>query len=103
MKIVHENIKENISVIEQHQPTELKKIGSIILQRGQKLWQCDLKDGEIKECEMEAIFINGKKKAIIKKGFLYDVAINKKNAQRKFLKKLQNYINETSNRTGRDR
>lgn len=74
---------------------ELKKIGSIRLQRGQKLYELNTADNTIREAEYESISKigeNGKvtteRKLHVKEGHLYAAAINPRNADKKFVERL---------------
>jgi hypothetical protein len=89
--------------IEVHAPKEQEKKlhyhGSFRLQRGQKVWECDVKAQEIREAEYEkspvhfALAAKGapavmRHKLIMREGCLYVPAINVATARKKFLKML---------------
>ena len=67
-------------------------MGALRPKPGQKVWQCDLKTGEVKEAEFDNTTVNAlaphKKKVRVKPGHIYAVAINKANAEKKFVKLL---------------
>lgn len=99
MKELSSHIKEEIKVHAQKQEERQRKfIGSFIKHKGQTVWEVDLKTQEIKPAEFTEEFatINGGvKRNIIKKEFhWYCVAINKKNAERKFNKMAEIVINQ---------
>lgn len=71
----------------------IKLIGTVKPQRGQIMWELNLNDGAVNPATYNEATVNTKgeirKKLIMKDGFLYALAINKRNAQKKFLKMLR--------------
>ena len=75
------------------QQKEYKKIGSMKIKPGQKLWQYNTKTDEITEVKMNAVEIidikkqkGTRSKVIIDINCYYTTALNKTNAEKKFLK-----------------
>lgn len=62
---------------------------------GQKVWELDLNTGLIGEAKIEQVSATIKgsvhKKIIMRPGCIYEVAINAKNADKKFLRRLATY------------
>ncbi len=94
-----ELIKEDkISIVKQK---EIKKetnfLGSLILHKGQKLWELDLQTLDISIVNKTENIVDIKgiihRKYIVKDNCWYAIAINKQNAQRKFLQKLRRFKN----------
>jgi len=75
-------------------------MGKLRPKPGQKVWQCNLVDGEVKEAEFDDSTVNmlapHKKKVRVKPGHIYAVAINKANAEKKFVKYLSTILNLSS-------
>jgi hypothetical protein len=89
MKELDAHKKEEIAVHAQKQQEKQHAfIGQFRPHPGQKIWQIDLKTLEVTPAEIDeaAVNIEGEvqKKIIVKEKHLYCVAINKKNALRKF-------------------
>lgn len=68
---------------------ELKHLGEVRLQKGQRMWEMDLVTRIIKEAEYEDVvaeYVGGgvRRKLITKENHLYAPAINAKNADKKF-------------------
>lgn len=91
--------KHSSEKTEQHAIKPIKKelnfMGSVRLQRGQKLWQMNLETREISLAEYEVIHHLNKeggstkeRKLIVKENHLYAPAINAKNADKQFFKLL---------------
>jgi hypothetical protein len=88
--------KEKISVhATQQQPAEKKLVGRLRPLPGQIVWELDLKTHELKEAEYisaEAVITKygtaTKRTLIVKPYCMYEVAINKKNAERKLLTRI---------------
>lgn len=61
-----------------------------IIKRGMITWECNLDTGAIEKADMEESFyyVKGKKrvtrKVVVRKGCIYELAINGENATRKF-------------------
>lgn len=90
-----ENIQPDKTEIEAVKPIkkELKLLGTIRPHKGHTMYQLNLAAGEISEAvfeEITASFKGGpvKRKLIVKQGFIYQSALNKKNAEKKFKKRL---------------
>lgn len=87
---------EIVSQVQQEQRTQVKFFGSKILQSGHKVWELDLLTGIIWEAEYteEAVdfkdaakgMISTHKNIVMKKDCYYCSALNLKNAQKKFIK-----------------
>lgn len=94
MKELSAHIQAQEQVIQKEFPKKVKHLGKIRLHKGQKLWQCDLTTGKVSPVEIDitATLTGVTKKHIIQDGFLYDTAINLKNAERKFIKKLRKIL-----------
>lgn len=80
------------------EPRQIKFIGQLRPQKGQNCYQLHVATGEVTLAEFETTTVGyhetGKvnKKVIVKDGCIYNVAINKKTAQKKFIKQLINHI-----------
>lgn len=96
-----EDLKKDrvVSVVDQQQEKKIVMFKSLDMKPGMQVWKLDLHVGKIELAEYEkddAIFTeeNGKslipvsRKLIVKEQTYYCVAINKKNAKRKFAKML---------------
>lgn len=72
---------------------EVKYLGKLKLQRGQKFWKLDLKTRMVSIVELNKATVNLKgetrRQHFIEENCLYTVAINLKNAEKKFIKMLQ--------------
>lgn len=77
--------------------SQIKKLGSIVLHPGQRIYKVNVKNLDCEEAKYEgsnSAILDGKKvvkahrKIIVEEGFYYIPAINKKNARKKFVKKL---------------
>lgn len=81
---------DKISISQQKEVRkEVKFIGKLKMQRGQKVWQLDLQTRLITIANVESVSnIKGdiKRKLVVKEGCWYAPAINLKNAEKKFLK-----------------
>jgi hypothetical protein len=93
-----------VEISQQVSPTEKKLISSLPLKKGQKVWELNFKTGKIQlaEVKWDLLFSGAKKgEVIIKDLHIYDVAINLKNANKKFQKKckqmVDNYVNQKKN------
>ncbi len=100
---VEQKNKDSVSVVSQNEAYKnVKFLGRIQLKKGQTLYEINYNTGEVKEAE----FMNDKtffadlqkslnprqKKLIVKENCIYVLALNRKNAIRKFnneIKKLQ--------------
>lgn len=76
-------------------PKGKQHLGKVRVHPGQKLWQMDLSTRIIQECqptEIGALDQHGKpytkREFITQPGFIYAIAINVQNADRKFMKQL---------------
>jgi hypothetical protein len=104
MEIVHKPQKPvEIVVNKQHEYT-LK--GSMILKRGMKLWECDYSTLKVKEAqlnrrvEMDIYFnINKKADVSVNHNKAYLVALNLKNAKKKFLKHITKILDKRYGKT----
>lgn len=83
---------EKVQIVNQREIQKQQKfLGSVKnIQKGQKLWELNIKTKmitEVKEFETAATIKGGvHKKLVIKENCLYAVALNLKNAERHFLK-----------------
>lgn len=72
---------------------EIKLLGSLKMQRGQSLWKLNLKTKMIYQVKPEDATLTMKggvrKKVVLEDDCIYAVAINVKNAERKFIKMIQ--------------
>ena len=76
-----------VEMSQQVSPTEKKLINSLPLKKGQKVWELNFKTGKIQLAEVKwSILLNGAKRGevIVKDYHIYQVAINLKNANKKF-------------------
>lgn len=109
---------DKIKTIEQIVPVKEEKILQRVKpQPGQKAWELDMNTGEIKEAEYQAtdyempehkkvdlsgIFKNNlggqRTKLIQKKDCIYELAINRKNAEKKFKKRILAAISDHDNK-----
>lgn len=102
MKELDQHIKEDADKPKIESEVKKKQVflGSRLVQPGQKWWQFQISNGELKEAEYEntTSSLKGKivRKLVVKSGFLYCVAINKKNAEKKFIKQLTEAIIKSS-------
>jgi hypothetical protein len=62
---------------------ENKKLGSMMLHKGHKLFRYNTETTELSVCSSYELDENGNKKVVIEKDCLYIMALNKKNAIRK--------------------
>jgi len=72
-------------------PTGSNVVGRRVIQPGQCVWECELKTGEVRKAEVVVcpwIDKQGNemilREAIVKKGCIYEVALNGGNAVKKF-------------------
>ncbi len=84
------NPKSRIEVsVKQKKQVEHELIGNIILHEGHTLWQINKETLEIEKAKFSiATYVLGgenKKEIIVKDGFFYVSALNKKNALKKYL------------------
>lgn len=92
--------KQKIDIVNQREvKKELRFEGKLTPQRGQFVWEFDTALGIIVKVEPETIgveLVNGQpvRKLVMKKGCLYCCAINKANAERKFMKMINQLSNE---------
>lgn len=91
MKELQENIIDQVhNVREAEFPKETLHIGKLHLQKGMLLWEFDLNTAEVKPAAMdgELVYCAGeiRRKHTARPMCLYVAAINKKNAEKKFLK-----------------
>lgn len=87
-------VPDKISITNQKEVNkEVKFLGKIRPHPGQKLWELNLKTGWIQEIVVDDVTVNLKggvsKKFMVKENCMYTVAINIKNANRKFIKMTQ--------------
>lgn len=98
MKDLLQHIKLDVpnQVIQAEFPKQLKHLGKLRLQPGQKLWELNLRTGLIQAADVEIIGgLQSKSKRItIQEGFLYEPAINLIVAAKKFKKKLNKYLHD---------
>jgi len=64
-----------------------RPIGTINLKKGQKIWQYNILTKELKEASFKRGRNNKRGALIMEKNCVYEVAINKKNAVKKMLKR----------------
>lgn len=96
MKETKINIKDKTEISAEVKQESKTLLGSIMLKKGQKLWEYCIKTGDMQPVEIETTSIefedakegnhSSTKKATAKEGHLYAVAINEKNALKKILK-----------------
>lgn len=101
MKELQQNGADSLSVVAEKQIEKKKKfLGTIRKIRGLKLYKLSLKTGEISEVKLEktgtAKFTNVPQKDTdtvkIEEHYLYEQALNNKNAKRKFQKRVNEII-----------
>jgi hypothetical protein len=82
-------------------PDKNRYQGTMLIQRGQKVWKCSLKDRSITEAEIKETFDwTGKvkeRKVMVEKDFIYVYAINRKNAWKKFKLELYKLVKHVQN------
>jgi hypothetical protein len=92
--------KEEIEVVAQkQQEKQFKLIGQMRPQNGQKVFEVNCTSGECNEAQFQTVAVNfitaakgdnsAKKKIIAKENCMYIVALNKKNALKKFFLQLR--------------
>lgn len=75
-------------------------LGKLRPKPGQKVWECNMANGQIAECEEEAaearLNKDGSARVVrnikVKDNHLYCVAINRENAERKFIKQVETIL-----------
>lgn len=108
MKQLQQHIRESLSpheiVAPMQRESRHEQIGSFKPYPGQKVWQLERSTGIITEAEydesslhLNQTILNGisaiiHNKIIIKPGYLYCVAINKKNAFKQFVKQQKHFL-----------
>lgn len=105
MKELTQHIHDNITVsVEKQYPKQQKHLGSINLHRGLSLFELNLKTKLIALAEfanVDSIITDGTpavhKKVLTKEGCLYAVALNRKNAERKFAVMLNKHRKANAN------
>jgi hypothetical protein len=96
MSIFKRKEKENIEIVNQREvKKQVQFVGKLTPQRGQQVWEFDSAAGTIFPVEPETIgveLVNGQtlRKLVMKHGCLYCCAINRANAERKFMKMINN-------------
>lgn len=94
MKELSQHIKENVAVIKEiPAKKQFAHLGTLLPQPGQKVYELNLTTGEFIEAELEkTVSIKGVKKIKAKEDCIYTLAINRKNAERKFIKMVYQLI-----------
>ena len=99
MKELEETKTRKIEVQAQKQEIKkLKFLGSLRPHKGQECYQLEVATGVVTLAEFTTTNVpfgstfKVSNKIIVKPGYLYNTAINKKNAQRKFIKMLIKYL-----------
>lgn len=85
---------DKITVADQKEAKkETRHLGKIRFQKGQKFWELNVKTGWIQEIVFDNATINLKgavsKRFMVKEDCIYTVALNLKNANKKFIKMTQ--------------
>jgi|688.fasta_scaffold1207443_1 hypothetical protein len=74
--------------VEQRKQVQYQFIGDIVPHEGHKIWEINTETLEVKEAKFSnttyQMFGENKKEIIVKKGFAYVAALNKKNALKKY-------------------
>lgn len=78
-----------VKTVESEARREKKYLGTVRLYKGQKLWELDLVTKDVKEVVITTATVNMEgvpvKDYVTKEGCLYAVALNRANAERKFI------------------
>jgi len=83
------NNKTNIELsVEQRKQVQYQFIGDVVPHEGHKIWEINTETLEIEEAKFSnttyQMFGENRKEIIVKKGFSYVAALNKKNALKKY-------------------
>ena len=99
MKIAEPIQGDNIEIVRSKEEIrQVKFLGALIPKPGQSCWQLEVATGIVTPAEVDAVNvtygadIKVKAKITVKPGHLYLTAINKENAERKFIKMLIKYL-----------
>ena len=98
MKELQDKIQDKAKVVDQRQVESSVVVASWKKQRGHKVWELDVKAGEMVEVKVEETRVKLKAggyevrhKVVRRAGCLYCSALNAKNADKKFMKMLGVY------------
>lgn len=99
MKELQQHIKEEIAIVKPvEQKKQVKHIGALLPQPGQKVYELNIATAKITEAEiivehrLKRGDIKQHKKVNVKHGHLYCCAINKTVAEKKFRKQITNIV-----------